>query len=106
MFFELNLIPREAKLIGKWVAPLTVSLFACRLGAQDSYEIQGYGAETIPRGETMIELHSNYTFEGNRQTINGVLPNYHALHETIEVTHRSEEHTSELQSRGLISYAV
>jgi len=87
MFFELNLIPREAKLTGKWVAPLTVWLFAFRLGAQDSYEIQVYGAETIPRGETMIELHSNYTFEGNRQTINGVLPNYHALHETIEVTH-------------------
>jgi len=83
----VNLIPREAKLTGKWVATLTVWLFAFRLGAQDSYEIQVYGAETIPRGETMIELHSNYTFEGNRQTINGVLPNYHALHETIEVTH-------------------
>ena len=54
---------------------------------QDSYEIQVYGSETVPRGETMVELHSNYTFQGNKNTINSVLPNYHAFHETVEITH-------------------
>ena len=54
--------------------------------AQDSYEIQVYGSETVPRGETMIELHSNYTFDSNKHSANGVLPNYHAFHETAEMT--------------------
>ncbi|MDB6030277.1 MAG: hypothetical protein JWM16_615 [Verrucomicrobiales bacterium] len=35
----------------------------------------------------MVELHSNYTFEGERQRINGVYPSRHAFHETLEVTH-------------------
>jgi len=55
--------------------------------AQDSYEIQVYPAETVPTGETMVELHSNYTFDGIHPTTDGTVPNYHALHETIEVTH-------------------
>ncbi len=29
--------------------------------AQDNYEIQVYGAETLEPGSTMIELHSNFT---------------------------------------------
>jgi hypothetical protein len=62
-------------------------LLPSRLYAQDSYEIQVYGSETVPRGETMVELHSNYTIHGNKQTIDGVLPSNHALHETLEVTH-------------------
>src|ERR1051326_7945885 len=64
--------------------PLLLSL---PIRAQDSYEIQVYGSETVARGQTMVELHSNYTFAGNKNTINGVLPDYHAFHETIEVTH-------------------
>jgi hypothetical protein len=32
--------------------------------AQDNYEIQVYGSETVPAGSTMVELHSNYTFRG------------------------------------------
>ena len=35
----------------------------------------------------MVELHSNYTVEGNRDTVDGVLPSRHAFHETLEVTH-------------------
>ena len=62
---------------------LILALPAC---AGDSYEIQVYGADTVPRGETMAELHSNYTFQGNKNTVNGVLPNYHAFHETVEIT--------------------
>ena len=55
--------------------------------AQDNYEIQVYGSQTVAPGRTMVELHSNFTFDGERQKINGVFPSYHALHETIEVTH-------------------
>ena len=65
----------------------TPFLFAFNLPAQDNYEIQVYGAETVAAGRTMVELHSNYTIDGERQTINGVFPSYHAFHETLEITH-------------------
>jgi hypothetical protein len=55
--------------------------------AQENYEIQVYGSETVARGATMFELHSNYTLNGQRATVGGVLPTYHALHETVEITH-------------------
>jgi hypothetical protein len=55
--------------------------------AQDSYEIQVYPSETMPRGTTMFELHSNFTARGERASVNGVAPSYHALHETVEITH-------------------
>jgi hypothetical protein len=55
--------------------------------AQDNYEIQVYGSETGPPGYTMIELHSNFTVEGSKQTEDGVLPTNHAVHETVEITH-------------------
>jgi hypothetical protein len=55
--------------------------------AQDSYEIQVYGSDTVPARRTMVELHSNYTIEGERETINGVFPSNHAFHETLEITH-------------------
>ncbi len=60
------------------------SRFAC---AQDNYEIQVYGSETMAKGSTMVELHSNYTIKGERNIVGGVLPSRHALHETIEITH-------------------
>src|SRR5207302_3344275 len=31
--------------------------------------------------------HSNYTFRGEKQIVNGVRPSWHSLHETIEITH-------------------
>lgn len=55
--------------------------------AQDDYEIQVYASETVAPGRTMIELHSNYTVRGERDTVNGVAPSNHALHETLEITH-------------------
>jgi hypothetical protein len=55
--------------------------------AQDNYEIQVYGVETVEPGHTMLELHSNFTIEGLRQKINGLYPTNHAVHETIEITH-------------------
>lgn len=56
------------------------------LFAQDNYEIQVYGAPTMEKGQTMFELHSNYTFNGQRNILKGVLPSYHSLHETVEIT--------------------
>ncbi len=55
--------------------------------AQDNYEIQVYGSETVPKHSTMLELHSNFTFNGNKDKVNGVLPTNHVFHETIEITH-------------------
>lgn len=62
-------------------------VLACSARAQDNYEIQVYGSELVPVGKTMVEVHSNFAVQGERDEINGVLPSYHALHETLEVTH-------------------
>lgn len=64
-----------------------VCLLAAGAAAQDNYEIQVYGSETVPKGGTMIELHSNFTVSGTRTVQDGVLPTNHALHETLEITH-------------------
>jgi len=54
--------------------------------AQDNYEIQVYGADTVPPASTMVELHSNFTAEGSKTVQDGVLPSNHAEHETVEIT--------------------
>ncbi len=66
-----------------------VAMLACCCGAaaQDNYEIQVYGSDTVPRGNTMLEFHTNYTAAGRRFAVNGVVPTNHAIHETIEITH-------------------
>jgi hypothetical protein len=56
------------------------------LCAQGNYEIQVYGVDTIAPGRTMVELHSNFTFEGFKTIDHGVLPDEHQLHETVEIT--------------------
>src|ERR1700674_4875357 len=65
----------------------TIVFLAAAARAQDNYEIQVYGSETVPRGITMIELHNNFTAKGSKKTDDGTLPTNHALHETIEITH-------------------
>jgi hypothetical protein len=60
---------------------------AVKVNAQDNYEIQVYGAETVEKGHTMVELHSNYTFNGSKVTEGELLPTNHVFHETIEITH-------------------
>jgi hypothetical protein len=65
----------------------TLALVPMAASAQDNYEIQVYGAELVPPGATMLELHSNFAFRGARAALNGVRPTEHALHETVEVTH-------------------
>ena len=59
---------------------------ALSLHAQDNYEIQVYGAETMAPGHTMVELHSNFTIDGSKGVVDGMYPTNHALHETIEIT--------------------
>ena len=66
------------------LALLLLSATAAR--AQGNYEVQVYGSELAPPGRTMVELHSNFTFEGSKTPVDGVRPDEHALHETLEVT--------------------
>jgi hypothetical protein len=54
--------------------------------AQGNYEIQVYGADTVSPGSTMLELHSNFTPNGQRNLIDSVYPTFHQEHETIEIT--------------------
>ncbi len=54
--------------------------------AQNNYEIQVYGSDTVAPGNTMIELHSNFTFSGSKEEVDGVYPTEHAEHETVEIT--------------------
>jgi hypothetical protein len=71
-------------LIRRFIYPL---LLLCAAGrAQDNYEIQVYGAETMAPGRTMVETHTNFTFNGSKTVENGMRPTQHALHETIEIT--------------------
>ena len=67
-------------------------LTASRLHAQDNYEIQVYGSETVAPKTTMVELHSNFTVDGSKSlpgsrfTPEGLFPTNHAEHETVEIT--------------------
>jgi hypothetical protein len=67
-------------------ALLLFLLSAASIRAQDNYEVQVYGAETVLPKHIMVELHSNFTFQGSKTAVDGVRPDNHALHETIEIT--------------------
>jgi hypothetical protein len=54
--------------------------------AQGNYEIQVYGADTVSPGSTMLELHSNFTANGQRYVVDGFYPTFHQEHESIEIT--------------------
>lgn len=43
------------------IASLILGSSVSSVWAQDNYEIQVYGSETVPRGVTMLELHNNFT---------------------------------------------
>ncbi len=59
--------------------------------AQGAYEIQVYPSEVVTKGVTMVEFHTNYTPSGLRVPDQGIQPDEHALHETLEVTHGFNE---------------
>jgi hypothetical protein len=61
-------------------------LGAATLYAQDNYEIQVYGADTVEPGATMLEFHTNFTAKGSKTVANGLTPTNHAVHETLELT--------------------
>jgi len=70
-------------------ALLALGALACSpvgVRAQDNYEIQVYASDTVPAHTLMAELHSNFTFEGEKQTVDGVYPTNHQEHETVELT--------------------
>ena len=72
---------------------LALAAAAVAVQAQDNYEIQVYPGQVVEKGITMVELHSNFTFEGSRpvpgtdRAEDGTAPTTHALHETVEITH-------------------
>jgi hypothetical protein len=69
------------------LATLAVALASTSLRAQENYEIQVYPSETMPKGVTMFELHSNYTLKGSRDYTGLEMPTNHQIHETLEITH-------------------
>ena len=70
---------------GIWLCVAAV-IFSTSLAAQDNYEIQVYSYDTVPPATTMFEIHSNFTVDGQKTVVNGVLPSNHAEHETLEIT--------------------
>ena len=82
----INLRPAQLTL-------LAIAVFASsNLHAQDNYEIQVYGSDTVAPKSLMVELHSNYTIDGFKPlpgspyTDEGLFPTNHAEHETVELT--------------------
>jgi hypothetical protein len=71
MFSRTELMARHFFAATAWLWTMTMPT-----RAQDSYEIRVYGSETLEAGHTMVELHSNYTITGQRETINGVFPQW------------------------------
>ena len=71
-----------------WFSTVLMGLLGCSLAAcaQGNYEIQVYGSETVAPKTTMVELHSNYTVDGQHYVVSGVYPTNHQLHETVEIT--------------------
>jgi len=78
---ERRLVPRRRRLL-----LLALAAFPVLVHAQANYEIQVYGADTVPADNLMVELHSNFTIEGEQNTIDGVYPTNHQEHETLELT--------------------
>jgi hypothetical protein len=77
---------QEATLKHFFFLIIAVGVFAVAARAQNNYEIQVYGADTVPPRSTMVELHSNFTADGFRTPDGTVVPDNHAEHETVEIT--------------------
>jgi hypothetical protein len=75
-------------MIAKAVLFILTVAYLCpvHLIAQDNYEIQVYGADTVEPHSTMVEFHTNWTAQGEKSVVDGVRPTNHAVHETIEIT--------------------
>src|SRR5689334_25097638 len=62
------------------------ALTAAPVAAQEHFEIQVYGSETVAPGSTMVELHSNVAAVGTTRTEDHVLRTQAAFHATLEIT--------------------
>jgi len=71
--------------------PLLPAIFLAAGYAQNNYEVQVYGSDLVAPKTTMVELHSNFTVNGFKTVVDGVLPDNHAEHETVEITHGFNE---------------
>ncbi len=67
--------------------PALLVCAAVPASAQDLFEIQVYPFETVQPGQTMLEFHTNYIPSGTTDTSDGLYPNNHQFHVTMEVTH-------------------
>ncbi len=75
--------------IPHWAVALCLGIVFIAAGpaaAQDNYEIQVYGSDTVAPGQTMVEVHSNFTINGSKTFEDGMYPTEHAFHETLEIT--------------------
>ena len=70
----------------RWLTLVALACLPVLAHAQANYEIQVYGADTVPPQNLMVELHSNFTATGEKNTFDGVYPTNHQLHETLELT--------------------
>ena len=68
---------------------LTTLAGAGRADAQDNYEIQVYGAETVPPKNLMVELHSNFTVSGTRASSGSHTRQTEPIQPTMPCTRRS-----------------
>lgn len=71
--------------------PALLFLSVLPLLGQGNYEVQVYGSDLVAPGATMIEFHTNFTAQGEKRLIDGVLPTEHQIHESIEITHGFNE---------------
>jgi outer membrane putative beta-barrel porin/alpha-amylase len=86
---------RRSIVPSKWLGPalLAAGCLLVRLAstdplsAQENFEIQVYGAETMKPETTMLEVHTNTAVQGTTKTIEGVRRTQGAWHETFEITH-------------------
>ena len=70
-----------------WLFALLLAIMIAKPAhAQGNYEIQVYGADTEAPKSTMVELHSNFTANGQKHIVDGAYPTNHQQHETLEIT--------------------
>lgn len=65
---------------------LLLPVLAGAAAAQNNYEIQIYGSQTVDPGATFVELHSNTATQGPETGAGGPQPDEGSIHETLEVT--------------------
>ncbi len=70
-----------------WIGAICICWTLAPLAiCQDNYEIQVYGSDIAKKGSLMVEIHSNFTVDGSKTTVDGMFPTNHAEHETLELT--------------------